>query len=320
MASVSLPTTQFVPAPRRVVAIVNPSSGAERGQLILRWLRNEDWSAEVATFETVPNSLAGHRAAIDYARQVGADRLIVCGGDGTLMETLTTMLASGGSIPICMVRSGTGNIVASDLQVPRRPLLALRQAFQPGKLWWWDVGQIESTGQFFALRASVGHDARVLLSMSHQAKRRWGTFAYAAAAVRELVKINPIRFTITIDNYEPFQMEGITAFVAVTNRTISHIDIVISRDIQPDDGVLHVGVLHPRGVLQRFPQNLAGILNPYGSLETSGFVTTFPLSERVKIDADPPEVVQADGELLPAKTPLVIRNFPKAAAFVTPLA
>ncbi len=304
---------QYNPSPSRVVALVNPSSGMGLGQRIIDILQRRPWPANVKVFETTPD-LAGHHEAIAYARQTYAERLIVVGGDGTLMETLTVMLSTGSAIPICMLPFGTGNIVANDLDMPRRILPALRQSFRAGWLRWWDVGQMEPDGQYFALRASAGHEASTLAAIDTRAKKRLGTIAYAMPAVRELIKAEPVTFTLTIDDQPPVQLQGITAFVAATSRMVSRVDFVLSRDIAPDDGVLHAGVVHPQKILQNLPHMVGN-----AALEARDIVTTFPVKHRVRIQSDPPQPCQVDGEYLDRTTPLVVNNHPRKAAFITPL-
>ncbi|MFP4323124.1 MAG: diacylglycerol/lipid kinase family protein [Anaerolineales bacterium] len=306
-------TLEYDPAPERVVALVNPASGIGTGQRVIDVLRQRHWPADVTVFATSPD-LTGHRAALDYARATYADRLIVAGGDGTLMETLTEMLSTGPAIPICMLPIGTGNIVANDLDMPRRILPALRQAFRTGWRRWWDIGHLEPSGQFFALRASTGHEAATLANMDPATKKRLGTLAYAMPAVRELIKAEPVTFTLTIDDLPPVQLQGITAFVAATSRMVNWVDFVLSRDIAPDDGVLHAGVVHPQKLLANLPHMVGS-----AALEARDIVTTFPVKHRVRIDADPPQRCQVDGECLEQNTPLVVNNYPGKAAFITPL-
>jgi diacylglycerol kinase family enzyme len=305
----------FSPAPSRVVAIINPNSGMKRGRRLQDFLQARSWGVKVKSFQTLPDSLDGHREALHYAQQTGADRLIVAGGDGTLMETLTVMMENNiPPLPICMIRAGTGNIVASDLNTPRRMIPALRRAFQPGMVQWWDLGQLEDTKQVFALRTSAGHDALTLASMPKGAKQRWGTFAYALPAIKELLKMKPVTYRIQIDELPAFYMQGITAFVAVTNRMAGIIDFVLSHDIYPDDGVLHVGVINP----EKFLQSLPIIINQK-ALQAQGIVKTFPVRERVQIEANPPQLRQVDGELLPGKTPFAVRTIPQGVPFVVPM-
>jgi diacylglycerol kinase (ATP) len=317
-ASMDAPTltakTQFLPPPRHVVALINPLAGSKRGQQVIHFLRQRQWGAEITIFETQPYSLAGHHAALAFARQIGADRLLISGGDGTLMETLTVMFQSGQPIPISMIRAGTGNIVASDLNTPRRLLPAIRQAFAPALAEWWDLGRLEETGQIFALRASCGHDALTLTSVQPQAKQRYGTFAYALPAIREMRKMKPIEFTLAIDDQPPLSLQGVTAFVAVTNRMAGIVDFVLSHEIHTSDGVLHVGVINAEGMLYQLPH----ILNQK-NLNAKGIVTTYAVHERVIIQADPAQLCQVDGELLKLQTPLTVTTLPQAMPFVTPL-
>ena len=304
----------FVPAPTHVVAIINPNAGVRRGQRLLNIIERRKWPARVTTFATEPGSLDAYHRAIDFARETDASRLLVAGGDGTLMEALTAMLGSGEPIPISIVPIGTGNIVANDLSLPRRMLRALKQAFLPGTLRWWDVGRLVETDQIFALRASVGHDARTLAITRDESKQRWGTMAYAYPALRELIRTNPSKFTLHIDDQQPIVAHGITAFVAVTSRVAGRLDIVLSHDIRPDDGLLHVGIIHRRQWHRNVPQMLTR-----GDLEGAHIVTSYPVREHVRIECDPPQLMQVDGELLDTRATLSVEVIAGAAPFITPV-
>lgn len=306
--------TTPVAAPQRVVALANAHSGFGWGRRVLRQLNERSWPADVTTFETKPGSLAGHQAAIAYARESGADRLIVAGGDGTLMETLTSMMDGGPVIPIYVIPAGTGNIVANDLAMPRQVMPAVKCAFLPGLLRWWDVGRLENTGQVFALRVSAGHDASTLAAMPEGRKRFLGSMAYALPAWREYLRAKPATYTLTIDDASPFEVTGITAFVAATSRISGRLDIVLSHGILPDDGLLHVGIFRPHKLLRNLPR----ILNQ-ASLEVRDIVSIYPVRERVKIESNPLQLTQVDGELLAIQTPLEVTNLPNTAPFVTPI-
>jgi diacylglycerol kinase family enzyme len=280
----------------------------------LHTLRSRTWSAKVSIFETIHGSLEGHEQAINFARQQGADRLLISGGDGTLMDTLTTLFKTGSAIPMCMIPSGTGNIVANDLHMPHRIEPAIQHAMGAGILHTWDVGKIQNTGHVFALRTSAGHDAWVLEATNQQAKRRWGTVAYILPALRTLRQVPFVDFTITIDEGKPFTLRGITAFVAVTNRMSGRVKFVLSHDIHPDDGLLHVGVIHSKKLFRNLPRMVLR-----RALDVPGMMSIFPVRQQVQVDAAPPQKTQVDGELLKVTTPLTILNMPQAAPFVLPL-
>jgi diacylglycerol kinase (ATP) len=301
-----------LPAPKRVVAIVNPEASKGVGPRLIRILQNRRWGADVEVFLTEEKSLDVQHAAMDYARQHGADRVIVAGGDGLIMQSLTAMLETGDPLPISVIPIGTGNIVAGDLRIPRHFRFALRLAFQEAAVHWWDVGQISDQGYFFALRASVGHDANTLVNVRHQAKSRWGSMAYAIPAVRELMRMQSIQFTLHIDDHPPVKIQGITAFVAVTSRMIGPIPFVLSQEIHADDGVLHAGVIHPRKFFQDLPRIMHHL-----ALEGEHTVSIFPVRKHVMIETDSPQRTQIDGDLL-GQTPLGVKVIPRGAPFVVP--
>jgi diacylglycerol kinase family enzyme len=299
-------------APTHVVAIVNPNASSGLGPRLIRFLERRVWPSKVEVFLTSPRSLEVHREAIEYARRVNADRLIVAGGDGMVMESLTAMLDSGPPLPVSLIPIGTANIVAGDLGIPRTMRGALKLAFSEATLHWWDIGQEAHAGYFFALRASAGHDANTLTLVNPDHKNRWRTIAYALPAIREFVQMRPVEFTLTIDNQAPIVMEGITAFVAVTGRVFGQIDFVLSRRIQTDDGVLSAGVIHPKKILQNVPKILRQM-----ALEGDNMLSIFSVQQVVSIDANPPQRTQVDGDLL-GHTPLTARVIARAVPFVTP--
>ena len=301
-----------LPAPQRVVAIVNPEASKGVGQNLLRLLQSRRRSANVQIFTTEANSLNAHYAAFAFARENGADRVIVAGGDGLVMQALTAMLDTGEPLPISIIPIGTGNIVAGDLRVPRNFRWALRLAFNEAAIHWWDVGQVSDSGYFFALRASAGHDANTLAHVRHQAKARWGSMAYAVPAVRELMRMEPIKFQLTIDDLPPVTVLGITAFVAVTSRMVGSIPFNLSQHIRADDGVLHGGVIHPGKFFQDLPR-----IMQQRALEGEHTVSTYPVHRQITIESDPPQRTQIDGDLL-GQTPLTVKVIPRGAPFVIP--
>ena len=310
-------STRFTecPTPEHVVAIVDPRAGRGLGRRVIELLQMRDWGARVKLFTPDPANLNTYTEAVRYARQYEADRLLVSGGDGTLMRVVSAMLDYGGSpLPISLVPTGTGNVVAGDLHLPRRVLPALRLAFNQAKVHWWDAGFLPQDGYHFTLRASAGHDANALVRVSKQAKLWWRAMAYVGPAIREFIRMEPIRFTLTIDDQPPLEMMGATAFVAVSSRLSGSIGFVLSNQMRTDDGVLYAGVFHPQKLLRSVPHLLHHL-----AFEAENFpqmVSLFPVHERVEIDADPQQLTQLDGEML-AQTPLVAEVVPQSLPFVT---
>lgn len=284
------------------------------GRRVINLLQRREWSAAVKVFIPSPTRPDTYEQAIQYARENRADRVIASGGDGTVMRVITAILKTGQPIPLSVIPTGTGNVVAGDLHIPKRMIPALRLAFGPATLHWWDVGQIEETNEYFALRASAGHDANTLALVNKKAKAFWRSMAYVFPAAIEMMRMEPANFTITIDDDEPIEMQGATAFVAVTSRLSGQIGFVLSNQIRTDDGVLYAGVFHPQKLLRNMPRVLHHMA--LAAEEFSELVTMFPVKKRVVIDADPPQRTQIDGELL-AMTPVAAKVVPNSVPFVT---
>lgn len=314
LTSISHDRLAHIQRPHHLIAIVDPNAGRGMGRQVIRQLENRRWPARVQVFTPNPAYLETYIEAIETAHREGADRLIVSGGDGTLMRSITAMHAVGKPIPISLVPTGTGNVVAGDLNIPRRISLALRLAFSEANIHWWDLGRLTDSGYYFALRASAGHDANTLSHVSKQTKLWWRSMAYVGPAIREFIRMKPIPFRLSIDNNPPIEIQGATAFVAVTNRISGSIGFVLSNQIRPDDGVLHAGVFHPQQLLRNLPRMVQHM-----ALEAENFVnmvSLFPVKERVMIEADPIQRTQIDGELLD-NTPLMAEVVSHGAAFVT---
>jgi diacylglycerol kinase (ATP) len=311
---VPLERFEFCAAPRRVVAIVDPAAGRGVGRRVLQLLTGRQWPAAVRVFTPNPANFSTYVEAIEEAHSSQAERIIVSGGDGTLMRVLTALRQTGAPLPLSVIPTGTGNVVAGDLHIPRRILPALRLAFGEATLHWWDIGYLRDVGYYFALRASAGHDANTLEYVSKQAKMWWRSMAYVGPAIREFMRMKPIAFRLTIDGGPPIELQGATAFVAVTSRLAGSLGFVLSNQIRTDDGILHAGVFHPQRLLRNIPR-----LVHHMAFEAENFanmVSLFPVRHEGCIEADPVQRTQIDGELL-GSTPLVAQVVPHGVPFVT---
>ncbi|NLX09375.1 MAG: hypothetical protein GXY36_06935 [Chloroflexi bacterium] len=304
--------TDLIPvdAPRHVVAIVNPASGSKKGQLVIERLR-EIRSPRISLYVTTPDF--DFAAAIREGVANGADRILVGGGDGTLMEGVSGAQRALGKemLPFAWIPVGTGNVVSGFLGIPHRLDQAVRLALGPGALRHIDLARVDD--RCSVLRVSTGFEAEVAFNVTRADKDRLGLLAYGLSGLRSLRQTRPVEYLISLDGQPPIHVEGIMAFITATG-ALTWINgmSVINEAIQPDDGMLYAGVLRPL--------NPGRVLNSVTNLVAgSGFppesIIYFSARKRIVIDSKTPQPTQIDGDPL-GTTPIVADLMPRVLPIV----
>ena len=215
--------------------IVNPYAGRNRRIDALRLHRARLARAALASCGIEGEvAFTEHRgAARSLARSMiaaGASGLVCWGGDGTVNEVASEAARHG--IPLGIVPSGSGNGLARELGLDRRPEAALRTALR-GAERILDAGEID--GRFFANVAGVGFDAH-LARVAERFTRR-GPLAYFAAGIPEMLTYRPASYRIRTGT-ETFRMDALLVTFA-NGRQFGNGAIIAPR-AQPDDGRLDV--------------------------------------------------------------------------------
>jgi len=87
------------------------------------------------------------------------DRVIVLGGDGTINGVVNGLMASGESLPLGIVPSGTGNEIVRSLGIPKNPEKAM-QIVLTGREYPIDVGKVNE--RYFLNTFGLGADVEVV--------------------------------------------------------------------------------------------------------------------------------------------------------------
>ena len=188
-----------------------------------------------------------------HAAGQGADILLVSGGDGTVMACARGLL--GTAVPLAILPSGTGNIIAASLRLPTDAVAATEVALH-GERKRIDLCVSDSGQHFFA--GSIGATAAVLRDASPAWKARAGMVAYAMSAARH-VWDPPGTFRLRIDG-EPMPAQQCDAVL------IGHFGRLITRPrlerASLDDGLLEVGILKVRPFLDWIRQDRPALKPP----------------------------------------------------------
>lgn len=250
----------------------------------------------------------GHAARIAADRRAGGWRAVfVLGGDGTAMEVVGALAHTG--IPVGILPGGTGNLVARSLGIPMRVRLAV-PALLRGRAAAADLGVLDS-GRHFAFAVGVGVDARMIAETSAKAKRRFGVAAYALTAARAAVACRAFRLRATVDGVA-IEREATLAMITNFGGVLNDL-VVLGPGIRGDDGRLDLCVFSPAhaghavGIAWRLLRKRFG----------AHARMSYRAGRTFRIECDPPQLYEADGEVL-GTTPFEVRAEPLAATLLLP--
>ena len=314
-----------VPAPLNPLFIVNPIAGSGRAHGIVP--RIEAWLAEqgieARLLETREKGHAERLAAA--AADLGHDRVIAVGGDGTIQEVLNGLLASGvsadGDAPsMGIVPAGRGNDLARSIDLPIDAMACLPIAVGPTSRPF-DVGLArgeDGRQRYFGAAGGAGFDAEVAYTMAVR-RRFWmrGEAGYFLGTLYELRRYRngELRVTLTGDGADRIVAQR-CLFVAFANGPVYGGGMRICPDAAIDDGWLDVclvGDLSRLAALRELPgiyqakhvNNRKVEIVRVRSVRIEGAATT-----RVHLDGEPFGSVPVDISLLPAAIAMAVANEP----------
>jgi diacylglycerol kinase (ATP) len=214
-----------------VVAHAGKSFGG--GLRELREVLAREGFADPLWYEVTKSSKAPKYARRALAR--GAEVIFVWGGDGTVQRCIDAV--AGTEAVLAILPAGTANLLALNLQVPG-DLTEAVQAGLHGERRLLDTGSVN--GERFAVMAGAGFDARMIKEADGGLKDRIGRAAYLYTGARNL-SARPVKAVIEVDGKRFFK--GPISCVLVGNVAKILGGVEVFSGAQPDDGLLHLGVV-----------------------------------------------------------------------------
>jgi len=291
---------------RRVLAVVNPSSGTGAA---------EELAASIAPFilenggrDCEVRLTGGPTDATTWARtaaEQGFDLVLAAGGDGTVTAVATGVFLAGSRLPIGIVPLGTGNGLARVLELPLDPQETLL-ALASGHLVDLDVIELVSHELISMLFFGAGLDADINRDADGEQKARLGWLAYIKAALGNINGVKNHDLTLTLDGRgERLRGHTVTAFNATRMRFLG---VPVGPDAHPQDGVMRVAVLRSTNALVTIGQVLR-LVNREASRTELTAVTS------LRLESVPNLPVQVDGDVV-GETPVEARLRPSALTFI----
>lgn len=287
-----------------VAIIINPISGgarpgaaASRAQLARSIVDTHGDPADVFVTQR-----AGHARELAKAAVARGARLVLAwGGDGTINEVASALAFTG--VPLGIVPAGSGNGLARELGIDRRPdraiADALRAESQP-----LDAGEIE--GRLFVNLTGIGFDAYVAAQFNAPGNRRRGLLGYALISARAAARYESGRYRISADGGETRERRAV--LVTIANSAQFGNGARVAPGALVDDGQLDLVVVEERSrlaTLVQLPRLFTGTIArvPGCSIQRVRTVT---------IEADRPMTFHVDGEPVEGGTRLRVRVHPAA--------
>jgi diacylglycerol kinase (ATP) len=245
----------------------------------------------------------------------------VYGGDGTVTEVASGLIGSG--VPLGILPGGTSNVIAMSLGIPRdleqacaliaHPDTPSRELF---------LGQINQG--YFAQIIGIGMEAAMIEGATREAKDRWGWLAYGLAALQALTNPATAHYHLELDDTS-VDIEGVTCLILQVDNI--GIPTLAATPPGPRHGLLDVVVIRKvdwsaliaiAATLTGTDINLLNILAA-NLLGNNPNFTPLPhwQARQVRVTADPPQPVQADGELL-GSTPIQAHMLPQPVHVLVP--
>lgn len=300
------------PRLKRAAIIINPTKFADVPGITAELTEASTtlgWDAPLVLETTADDPGTGQAR---QALEAGVDLVCPLGGDGTIRAVAVALAHT--RTPMGLLPRGTGNLLARNLDVPFDDLMdAFRVAFT-GRNRAIDVAWVsldpeaevgtDDSGQAeepvagppvrrhpFLVMAGMGFDAAIMDGTSEPLKDRLGWFAYFLTGFRSLF-IRRFGVEWTVDGKAQPHRDART--IVFGNCGTLTGGICLMPEAQLDDGTLDVVVVTPRtllgwtglaaSVLRRSNREMAQLSRASG--------TTFT------VDADRPQLVQVDGDVI----------------------
>lgn len=214
--------------------------------------------------------------------------LVVCsGGDGTLNETVSGLMALEKRPPIGYIPAGSTNDFGSSIGLPKNMMRAAEIIIQK-EIKPYDVGQFGD--KYFVYVAAFGAFSDVSYMTPQQTKNLIGHQAYVLEAMKKIGTIKPIHMSM---QYDDQMIEGEYLFGMISNATsVGGIKGIVGYNVSMNDGLFEVMLVkHPENPLE-FPMILSNLV---AKEKDPKYIVTFKCSS-LRIHSDQPVSWTLDGE------------------------
>jgi YegS/Rv2252/BmrU family lipid kinase len=280
---------------KNATVIINPIAGGGRVDVV----RQADLAMDVlerygSAAEIFVTERRGH--ASELARGAvarGADVVAAWGGDGTINEVASALAFTG--TPLAIIPSGSGNGLARELGISRRPSVAL-EVIASGMDRRIDVGEL--AGRLFVNVAGIGFDAHIAREFGTSRRRGFARYAWLT-----LAHLGQYRARTYVIETSGARRTMSALFVCVANSRQFGNGAIVAPDARLDDGMLNLVAVGSRPAWRTIGA-MPSLFR--GRIDTVPDVWTFRISD-ARISGDEPLLFHVDGEAVQGEMALTAR-------------
>lgn len=288
-----------------VLTIINPTSG--KGKIeqkideIKQNIEEQGMQNEIILTQKEKNA----KNILDENKE-NKDLILVCGGDGTLNETVTSMIENKlENVTLSFIPLGTTNDLARTLDIPIKDISITKKLLQTTAKRI-DIGKWNEN-RYFCYVAAFGLITDVSYITSQKAKHKYGRLAYYINAIKELVKIPTFKMKLRYDNKH---IEDEFIYGGITNsESIAGFKWFAKGEIQLDDGLFE-------GIFIRKPRTIFGYFKILSSFFKKDYhkneYILFTQAKNFEIEAEESIKWTIDGEFAGEEKNVKIKNMQKA--------
>lgn len=284
---------------RRVLVIYNPTAGIASARRLRQVLRFLSMMGAVVTVRRT----AGRGDAEAFASEASEalfDVLAVAGGDGTINEVVNGL--AGRALPLAVIPLGTANVLAAEIDVPRRAR-DLARMILTGKTRPVCVGV--ANDRFFIMMAGAGFDAYLVARINPRVKRLLGKLTYVLGGMYGMFRFSYPTYRVTVDG-----VSYTAASVIIANGHYYGGRFICASDACLDDETFEVCLFLSAGPLAVLRYGLALVRGRLERLPdfriVRGAMVSIENSAGVPGESSGGEPVQLDGDI-GCHLPLTIR-------------
>lgn len=288
-----------------VLTIINPTSG--KGKIenqieeIGQNIEEQGMKNEIILTQKEKNA----KQILDENKE-NKDLILVCGGDGTLNETVTSMVENKlENATLSFIPLGTTNDLARTLNMPLKDISITKKLLQTTAKRI-DIGKWNEN-RYFCYVAAFGLITDVAYKTSQEAKHKYGKLAYYINALKELRKIPTYKMKLKFDDKH---IEDEFIYGGITNsESIAGFKWFAKGEIQLDDGLFE-------GIFIRKPRTIFGYFKILSSFFKKDYhkneYILFTQAKNFEIEAEQNIKWTIDGEFAGEEKNVKIENMQKA--------